>query len=373
MQRGLVKLSTLAVAMGLAAAAQAEVPSFKGGLNVGVEANYMQAYGVDSEFGYLATATGQPGELDIAAASLVNDTKYKFGFGVNIGYAFPGTGNDINIGYSQIKISNDSAYTTDAGIAVDHDGNLFINSLSPSDDPFNVHDNEIYDDHGLIGYTLLSAAASSSEVKQRQLDVTFGQTVNVGNNMQVRFNGGVGYAKLNVDQASVFVGNGHYLDFTSGEFVKDDANTTEMGLGYSSEFHGAGPTVGVDGTYTFGNTGLGVKAGMQASLLVGKIESASAGYIETTDTDYNEIDEDAFAYASPSESHVVPALAANLGLTYDYSVNDAYKVGVEAGYQVKNYFNAVKISHVEESAQANEVTSNLAFAGPYLKLKLAAC
>lgn len=387
MQRGLIKLSTLAVAMGLASVAQAEVPSFKGGFNVGVEANYMQAYGVDSLYAYNSSTVFGVEDLSnidmigATATTINNDSKYKFGFGVNVGYTIPGTGNDINLSYSQIKVTSDSTVTLPGAGAnfvltptdPTYMAHITANSLSPVDDPFDVHNNEIYNDEGFLGGTVLKAAATKSEIKQRQIDLTLGQTVNVGSNMTVRFNGGVGYTKLNTDQASLYAGNGVYFDDSLEQFVQDENNETVMGLSYSSEFHGVGPTLGVDGTYNFGNTGFGVKAGMQTSLLVGKIKSKSEGFLVTDDSDFDATYADAASYASPSKSHVVPALAANLGLTYDYSLNDNYKLGLEAGYQVKNYFNAVTIVHLEEDNQVNEVTSNLAFAGPYLKLKLAAC
>lgn len=304
----LIKLSTLAVAMGLAAAAHADVtvPSLKGGFNVAVEANYLQPYGVDAVYG--ATVDTHQ--------NYQNDAKMKFGYGVTVGYTMPNSANDIELSYNRY----DSKQQSEAAIDVD--------------DYFR---------------------GGSFQVKQDRYDLLLGQFINVGSNMQLHLKGGLSYAKIRYDQ-------GFIAGFVPGHYGADTSEST---------FKGFGPTLGLDSTYTFGQTGFGMVAGLSTSMLVGKLDLSNGVENGTIDENGNHKAEYAHTFAQPSKSQVVPVLGAKLGLTYERSVNDAYKLGVEAGYKVDSYLNVAGYNAFSDEVQNNN--SDLTIAGPYLKLKLAAC
>lgn len=312
MQRGLIKLSALTIAMGLAAVAQADVtvPSMKGGFNASAEINYLKPYGVDSVF--TNSSVGN------TTYYYQKDAKFKYGYGLSVGYTLPNTANDIELNFNRYDSKVQSG---------------------------EVHDlaKKVTDKFGL-------------QVKSDRYDLLLGQYINVGNSMQLKLKGGLSYAKLRASQQS---------------------DKTNFGLNYidtdhKSTFKGFGPTLGLDSTYTFGATGFGMVAGLSTSMLVGKIDYTRTAV--TGNADANGVHTNVIStsnYVAPSKSQVVPAFGAKLGLTYERSLNDAYKLGAEAGYKVDSYLNVVGTGANAGEVQNNN--SNLTIAGPYLKLKLAAC
>jgi hypothetical protein len=312
----LIKLSTLAVAMSLAAAAHADVtvPSLKGGFNVAVEANYLKPYGVDNIYGPVSS-------IDSEGVNVTtyhhNDAKFKFGYGVTVGYTMPNTANDIEVSYNR------------------YDSKRQEDSFQDADE--------------------LNGGAAAFQVKLDRVDLLLGQYINVGSNLQLHLKGGLSYAKLSyVDGIATLRTEGIYTDA--------QATASE------SKFKGFGPTLGLDSTYTFGQTGFGVVAGLSTSMLVGKLDYTSVDTDVMIDNSSQEvISAHANASQLPSKSQIVPVLGAKLGLTYERSINDAYKLGVEAGYKADSYLKVGQDNEVRQNK------SDLTIAGPYLKLKLAAC
>lgn len=337
MQKTFVKVSALAVAMGLAAAANADVsvPTMKGGFNVSVEANYLKPYGQDVSYGTKEdSVTDFSGVISPVnthtSSSFLNEPKFKMGFGVNVGFIFPNTGNDVSVSYNRYRntAESDTAWNNDS-TTISADGK---------------ETKKYYPEY----------AASQMKIKQDQIDLLVGQYINVGSNLQMHLKGGLSYAKLSVDTTKV--------GLTPNSDKQPLDNYAQEDLG--SSFKGLGPTLGLDTVYGFGNTGFGITSGLQASLLVGKLDNTDNskngfhnpvnGHVDIYSTTYNN---------HPSTSQVVPGLAAKLGLNYDHTLNDAYKFSVEAGYQVKSYLNVFG----EENG-----LSNLTLAGPYATFKLTA-
>lgn len=334
MQKTFLKLSTLAVAMGLAAAASADVtvPNMKGGFNVNVEANYLQPYGLDVSYGSKEDSVTHEltGKTTNTNSFFLNEPKFKMGFGVNVGFIFPNTGNDVSLSYNRYRNTAESnAVWNNTSTTISVDGKK-TERYTPE------------------------YAATQMKIKQDQLDLLIGQYINVGSNLQMHLKGGLSYAKLSVDATTVGLTPIPELP-PLDSYVQENSG---------SSFKGLGPTLGLDTVYAFGNTGFGITSGLQASLLVGKLDNTD----NSEHGFHDPVDGDVSIYTTnynnhPSTSQVVPGLAAKLGLNYDHTLNDAYKFSVEAGYQVKSYLNVI--------GEENNL-SNLTLAGPYATFKLTA-
>lgn len=336
MQRRLVNLSALAAAISVVVTAHAEVniPSLKGGFKVGVEANYLQPYGLNTIYGHDVASDTQ----SITTKVLTNDPKFKFGFGLNIDYLFPGTANDLGVNYSHYSGKTDDFYAAQEQHKVTLPTFIanFIESFHPDD-------------------FYIDSAASAVEIKQDQVDLLAGHFINLGNNLVLHLNAGLSYTRLADDN------NLSYFGYVDGP---DDRRV--LLVNYNARFSGMGPALGIDSTYHFANTGFGLTAGIQTALYVGKQDfNISANFKRDDGAITNSSNE-----SLPSKSKVVPSVAMNLGLSYARAVNNDYNLEIEGGYRVKSYINALVDLNNDVSTVSD---ASLTFAGPYLNLKLAVC
>jgi hypothetical protein len=167
----------------------------------------------------------------------------------------------------------------------------------------------------------------------------FGQHVDLGQFKNVRFHGGLQYARIET-KASVL---------STSALAAD----TNFSYAQTAKFNGVGPRVGSDFSYDFGN-GMAVYAKAAAALLAGTSK-------------FNSVNNNFATGAAPasvsvngSRTAIVPELEAKLGATYTYAMAQG-DLSLDAGWMFANYFNAQTTSAYDDS--------DFGVQGPYIGLK----
>jgi hypothetical protein len=327
------------------------VPLLDGGFVIGVSGYYLQPSPTHGDLDY---ASANPNTTTPFSSSLRSvDPGYDWGWGANIGYIFPQTGNDINLSYFSLSTSDTNSVALPA-----LDQNLLITPIGIVTDALEAP----------------NIASSKAEYDINQVDLTAGQFINVG--CRLRLHPSVGLRWASIDRKL----NNFYTEPVVGtEFVADGDN---LSANQKSDFDGIGPLTGLDASYYLG-MGFGVVAHIDSALLIGSINSsASTTYIEATGAIINSIDNNTFNL--DSSNRLVPVVDAKLGLDYSYLFNNAANsdLTLEVGWQADQYYNA--IDKIEAAAvdvdsdgdlispgQINErTTSRLGLSGPYATLTL---
>ncbi len=342
MKRLIILLSTLGLFISVNAFASGAVPENQlvtvpmqnAGFHVGADALYYQPSSSQLDYAGLATAAGNA----VANVELKDVSPgYHWGFGVNAGYHFQGTGNDMILYYTRLHTSDSDNF------AADTSGGTVI--ITPILNP-NAQG--------------IDRAEAKAKFKYDAFDLMFGQLVNIGHRFTLHGSAGLRAAKLDST-----------LDATYYE--DEPANPTIYTGEQTNDFRGIGPRVALDGIYNLIG-GLGFNAGIGTSLLIGnqkaklvyKTISAPGNDIQSTDT-----------ITSKSHRHIVPEIDAKLGLRYDQPIGRGV-FSISAGWKVIKYIDAEQTitATASPSAPSNKARSsstitrssfsNMAFNGPYL-------
>jgi Legionella pneumophila major outer membrane protein precursor len=310
------------------------VPYFDGGLTFGLAGLYLRSS--TSEFLDYALISQYDDSNDrLSSAYRGVNPDHHLGYRVNIGYVFPGTGNDVNLSYT--NYNNDKNDST-KGL------NLFATELPER----------------------FLEANAKAKFKYQAVDLDFGQHINIGCNTQIRFFGGLRYADLesrfNTDYDVI-------PEVSEPELDHIDLHTTQK-----SEFHGIGPRFGVDTRYRLGH-GFGVVGQLATALLVGESNNDHYDYdlVAHYKDDYDI--KKGITYKFDDQTRVVPNLAAKLGLDYSYRFQNCNhtKVTLEAGYQVDHYFNSIdrlSVNAAQPEIRTTRSTIDTSFEGPYLGIQI---
>ncbi|MCP0914773.1 MULTISPECIES: Lpg1974 family pore-forming outer membrane protein [Legionella] len=282
------------------------VPCENTGWAVGIQALYLKP-SYSNDLAWLGDVTSATG----TTATLVeNDPDWSWGFKLEAAYLF-GTGNDLNLNWYHLGgKSTTTTFTTDSALVF---GSVDTNSVT---------------------------------IKPRwdAVNLEFGQHVDFGEFKNIRFHGGVQYARINTPVTSVTTS-------TAGGVVTAVGNE-----GYTARYTGFGPRVGADMSYDLGN-GLAMYGNAATAVLAGtsKFSSASASTVVGLPTT-------TFS-ASGSRTAIVPEVEAKLGLMYTYAMAQG-DLSLDVGYMWVNYFNALQADSVFEAGD-----SDFGVQGPYIGLK----
>lgn len=180
-------------------------------------------------------------------------------------------------------------------------------------------------------------------------DLMFNQFMNIGQHMQMRFGAGASYVEL--DQNN----NANVTTLNGNEFVEQ-----------GSEYSGWGPRLAIDARYDFGNhiEGLGIVAGGSVAYFLGDLDSNTVNLeIENRTINSENINNNL-------DSHAVTNLRGNVGIDYVYFFSNDEKstLGLEVGYQVDYYSDAVAFTEVTNATTGTN-TEATTFSGPYVQLK----
>ncbi len=294
------------------------VPELEGGITASIGTFYVQPSAENLNYAVDITPSGnQSGTL--SAADFNSD--YSFGTQATLGYLFDETANGIELAYRNLN-SNDS----DSGI---HD--FSTNNGSPEFVPGHSDVN--------VGYEL------------NAFDLLLSQYVNIGEHMQLRFNGGLAYVELE-QNAHLHVTYDDLPDNSDGLTVYGEQNNA---------FTGWGPRMGIDTRYAFGQ-GIGIVGNGSIAYYLGEltVHDHSFKFDQTGQTTFS-------SNEHHIDAHAIVNLRANLGLDYVYAFEAAAQstLGLELGYQVDYYDDAVAIVPGKTYILPYDVT----FSGPYLNLK----
>jgi len=365
------RLSIALAAIGLSAGAFAAlpattdptlvaVPQLPGGFVIGGTALYLQPSDTNGDLDYASvnTSTGATVTPFFFHSSLKNiEPGYDWGWGLNVGYIFPNTGNDVNL--SWFTFNNDDTASTFLGV-----DSAFGNIL-PIFFSNGTH-------NGLIpGLSTITSARSKVEYDLNQVDLTAGQFIDVGCRLILHPNVGLRWASLERKIHSFYIAPGSTFSISTSNTRDGSLETHEK-----SDFSGIGPLAGLDASYYIG-MGFGAVAHVDSALLVGNIDVDSNAF-ETENTVITATQVfDNHTYNADDIQRVVPVVDMKLGLDYTYVFNNAANsdLTLEAGWQFSNYFNAVDRLHVVvadlpdlRGTIVNRTTSDFAIQGPYVSL-----
>ncbi len=229
------------------------------------------------------------------------DADWGWGFKLEGSYHF-NTGNDLNLNWYHMNKKSNYTY---AGSFITVDGT-----------------------------PLAISGASRLEPKWDAVNLEFGQHVDFGEFKDIRFHGGVQYARIEHDLNAV---------------VFSPTVGTRYGVS-ETKYNGFGPRVGADMTYNFGN-GFAVYGNSATAILIGDSKFSSVGYTALANSG-----------VSGSKTTIVPELEAKLGAKYQYAMAQG-DLTLDAGWMWVNYFNA---QHIIDDVVRE---TNFAIQGPYVGLK----
>jgi hypothetical protein len=346
---------------------EVSVPQLPGGFVIGLMGDYLQPMSSNGDLDYASVNTGTSPNF----ASSLNDVDpgYDWGWGANIGYVFPQTGNDINLSYEYLSTSD----TNHTGVVA-----LPAGVTSIVDNPFD----DILDGTGVI-----TGIGGKAEYTLNQVDLTVGQFINVGCRLSLHPNVGLRWASVDRDFYTAAVG-GFTSAVSGGSPVFITTDNFAVGSHDSSDFSGIGPLAGIDASYYIG-MGFGAVAHVDSALLIGSVDdklTVVASEFPLSSTFQQTFPAvQSFSVSSDNDNRVVPVVDMKLGLDYTYLFNNAANsdLTLEVGWRASQYFNPVDRTQGEfalntasvapfvgSSAAVARTTSDVAFQGPYATLVL---
>ncbi|MFA6037948.1 MAG: Lpg1974 family pore-forming outer membrane protein [Legionellales bacterium] len=253
---------------------------------------------------------------DEAVEALNVTPGYDVGIEASLGYIFEDTANGIEFFFRNFDTNDTSDFISD-------------NAFTPSPgDTVLVNNN--------VGYELTA------------FDLMINQFMNIGQHMQMRFGAGASYVELEQNDN---------INFSS--------ETTTAFAQQSSEYKGWGPRLAIDARYDFGDDiqGLGLVAGGSVAYFLGDLDSSSPQLVGTSEPSLETVNNDI-------DNQAVTNLRGNVGVDYVYFFDndEGSTLGLEVGYQVDYYADAVTLTQDNRSNTITN-TESATFSGPYVSLK----
>jgi len=209
------------------------------------------------------------------------------------------------------------------------------------------------------GGTTVSFNGSS---KWDDVNLEFGQHVDMGEFVNLRIHGGVEYARINISSTvngSLGAGNENitYSPVTGFAALGDQIPVGRtQSVTSRSTYNGFGPRVGTDFGYGW-NNGFDVYAKGAMAMLVG-----TSKYTRTSLVAVNGV-----GSASSTSTTITPELEAKLGAKYTYAMAQG-DLSLDIGWMWVNYFNALHSAPIGYAGGTRAV-SDFGLQGPYLGLK----
>lgn len=419
------------------------VPNFCGGFTFGLAGLYWRPSAPELDYALTYPTSDVLDFTDGHYHSVEPD--YDWGFRANIGYVFPCSGNDVTLAWTHFD-HDDTDRVGNPGILLPSLSGTF-NPASPFafplGFPFTVASItpviEVTATAGFEGLftplltipldsTFVDLAAAKADFRVDAVDLEFGQSVNVGCNLHLRWYGGLRYAKLENKLHATYDALDVPLTTVAADVITVVAGATTATVSITatfdilanlrevinqkSDFEGIGPRFGVDASYAIGCSGFGIVGGISTSLLIGEIDSTLFNRVEDTTvafldtatvtiagTDatfpvtiagvtvpvegvstligatFTSSDAAELSFKHPDETRIVPNIDAKLGVDYTYAFcNPSHsKLTIEAGWMVSHYFNAIdRLSAVGAVGPEFRTrhTTDVSFDGPYIGVQV---
>lgn len=321
------------------------IPQMNGGFTLGVQGIFLQPSPTngDTEFASFNNAVAPNATPQTAAV----EPGRPFGYGVNLGYIFANTGNDVNLSYTHFSTNNFGQVTGPS------------QSIVPMNFVIIMPD--------IAGF---SFAHTTAQYDMNIVDLTAGQFVDVGSRLSLHPFVGLRYASLNRDLNNRFI---QTVPNHDDKLLVDE----------SSDFDGIGPLAGMNANYYLG-MGFGVVAQIDSALLVGHVDSKFSANIAGSLLPNNPASPryiKNYSYDTSSTHRIAPLVDAKLGADYVYRFNSKWisSLKVEAGYQVSHYFNVVDriggVTTINSQGANTPVTttlktSSVGLDGPYVNVSV---
>jgi len=285
--------------------------------------------------------------------------EYSFAFNIGAGYDFAGGGN-VNIDWTHLNTSTKSSVS------------------APNADYFLGPDYEIGPD-GL----LIRNANGKVEFGYDVINLDFGQRMDFGQHVEMRFFAGLSNANLREQIISNYAGT-----VTPGN---SSPSNPRIDLGYFNteqtviaDFFGIGPRVGFDMAYNADN-GFGVMGEGAISALIGS-SIAKTQYTSNSQT-YQDVYNNPTNYQTISDQNVIqviPAIDGKVGVNYNHTYKQGVLLTLGLGYEGAVYINAinqylpgtlVKINNTPEGIESGGIfvntmahtLSNYSVQGPFFR------
>jgi Legionella pneumophila major outer membrane protein precursor len=295
------------------------VPCYNGGFTFGLAGLYLRP---SSTLDDNSIILAQSDSVDATRSTQVTFENIKpdfdWGYRVNMGYVFPGTGNDVTLTYSSFNHGESRSLTTETAY------------FEQANEKFNY----------------------------QTVDLDLGQHIDIGCRSHFRFITGLRFASLETKLNTKYSENMMHIPE-----VPDPARSWDVNQ--YSRFRGIGPRFGSDFEYILGS-GFGIVGQATGALLVGDFKNTFSELDVIPDGD-----NDNTVVFHPSRTRVVPNLNAKLGLNYNYQFYNSThtKLTVEAGYQVDHFFNAADRVAPLDVINTTQ-TIDTSFAGPYVGIQI---
>ncbi len=364
------------------------VPQLPGGFVVGVSGYYLEPSPTDGDLDFASANINASNSVSNTFFSkLYNvDPGYNWGWGANIGYIFPNTGNDVNLSYFYLDTGNENQNV----FISPFNNNGTNNNVTPIVNNFVFNTVAIPDlEIPIFLDPVLTNAAAEVSYRINQVDLTAGQFINVGCRLRLHPNVGLRYADLERKINSVYSGTASFLSTVAepGASTFDEISSFAA-VREDSDFSGIGPLAGIDASYYIG-MGFGAVAHADAALLIGTVDSETDVFAQNIINQGENllapitiINAGVFSYRDDSTRRVVPVGDLKLGLDYTYLFNNAANsdLTLEIGWQASEYYNAVdrlatvstvpSTLAVGSSQTLGSFTSSVGLDGPYATLTL---
>lgn len=181
------------------------------------------------------------------------------------------------------------------------------------------------------------------------VNIELGQHVDYGNQKNIRFHGGLQYARATKDSTL-----GQIVSGATGENIIYNGATSTTD---KFKFEGVGPRIGADLSYDFIN-GFGIYGNAATALLVGNNRYSNNAPFTAISRPVHS-----------SYTGLVPQLEAKVGGKYTYAMSQGL-LTLDVGYMVTNYFNAFHKSDLAlDTAQEVRQNSDFGLHGPYAGIK----
>jgi hypothetical protein len=301
---------------------------------VGLEFFGVQPTTADGDLTF-ATLVRNPNVLPPFLPRLVRENpSMGWGFGVDLGFIFKNTGNDINLSFHHFNTNDRKRIFTNPNDPQAFVLNSFIFPLITFGPDLNQ-----------ANFFLVN---NKSEFDLNRVDLTLGQYINVGCRLRLHPFIGASYAQLERDLITDFQGTAFTLP---DEIPFNYFLTTDL----QSEFRGIGPIIGADATYYVGY-GFGLVGHILSSVLAGSTDNKLNIDVFTPGLP-NIVSPQSFVVDFNSETNrrIAPTVEARLGADYTYMFHNQSYLTLEVGYRVSEYYNV--IDHLRTSATSDNTST----------------
>jgi hypothetical protein len=247
------------------------------------------------------------------------DPKYQPGFTVGAQYAFPCSGNDIQVNWESLRTS-DSAF-----VAVSDPTTQWVS-------PFNQTGPSTSEPANFVGVFHLKATQAQVDFDYDMVNIDMGQAVNIGSNTELRLFAGLTCVRLREQLISTFYNNPN-IDPVPPVFAIPNPSLRSISLNNTSTYTGLGPRFGLADTYNLSH-GFTCVGQLSGAILGGWTEPAQYSFTALFQDTVN-----SEQISSPSASQVVYACDAKLGLGYSRPLGNGSVLTIESAFKAVVFIN----------------------------------